>query len=101
MHKINYSMEITDVKTTQERVKAYHESDLYSIDYDVTLGEDRKYQNINGTVKELSNNQVVGYINKSYEFSIRTVNGKEDLFMEISQLAMETLALLDEEIKKL
>lgn len=94
-------MEILDRKTTQEKIKAYHEDSKYSVEYDVILGEDKKYQNINGTVKELSTNQVIGYINKSYEFSVRTVNGKENLFVEISQLAIETLALLDEEINKL
>ena len=94
-------MEILDVKTIQERVKALHKTELYSVEYEVTLGENKNYQSINGTVKYVSNGQVVGYINKSYELSIRTVNGKEDLLVELSHLANETLALLDIEIKKL
>lgn len=94
-------MEILDVKTIQERVKALHKTELYSVEYEVTLGENKNYQSINGTVKYVSNEQVVGFINKSYELSIRTVNGKEDLLVELSHLTNETLALLDIEIKKL
>lgn len=69
--------------------------------YEVTLGENKTYQSINGTIKDATNDQIVGYISKSYELSIRIVNGKESLLGEISQLAAETLALLDEQIKKL
>lgn len=94
-------MEILDVKTIQERVKALHKTEIYSVEYEVTLGENKNYQSINGTVKYVSNDQVVGFINKSYELSIRTANGKEDLLVELSHLANETLALLDIEIKKL
>lgn len=94
-------MEITEVKVTQKRVKAYHETTKYAVEYNVTLGENNQYQDINGTIKALDSEETIAYINKSWELSIRVVNGKEDLFMEVSQLTMDTLALLDEEIKKL
>lgn len=94
-------MEIQEITVTQERLKAYHETSKYKVYYEVTLGENKTYQSINGTIKDATNDQIVGYISKSYELSIRVVNGKESLLGEISQLAAETLALLDEEIKKL
>lgn len=92
-------MEILSKKTTQERVTLYHEETKYSVDYDVTLGENMTYQNINGTIKEVETKQVVGYVSKSYELSVRVVNGKESLLTEVSTFATETLALLDEVIK--
>ena len=36
-------MEILDVKTIQERVKALHKTELYSVEYEVTLGENKNY----------------------------------------------------------
>lgn len=94
-------MEIIEVKISQQRVKAIHSTEDYIVEYDVTLGENNQYQNISGTIKEVNTKQIVGYVNKSYEFSVRTVNGKENLFVEISQLAIESLSLLDEEVNKL
>ena len=92
-------MEILSRVTTQERVTLYHEDGKYSVDYDVVIGEKNNYQSINGTVKDVETKQVVGYISKSYELSIRLVNGKENLLTEVSGFATDSLALLDEVIK--
>lgn len=94
-------MEIQERTVTQESLKVYHETSEYKVYYEVTLGENKTYQSINGTIKDITNDQIVGYVSKSYELSIRVVNGKESLLGEISQLATETLALLYGEIKKL
>ena len=94
-------MEIKSRIVTQEKIEAYHKGEKYTIDYSVTLGENKAYQNINGTIKEVSTNQIVGYVSKSYELSIRVVSGKEDHIAAVSVFTTETLALLDETINNL
>lgn len=92
-------MEIVERKVTQEKLKLSHTTDKYIIEYDVILDENKNYSTINGTVKYVTTKEIVGYINKGYEFSIRMTNKNEGLLPEMSCLAVETLALLDDVIK--
>lgn len=94
-------MKIQERTITQEKLIAYHETSKYTMTFEVFLGENKTYQSINSTIKDINSNEIVGFINKSYELSVRVLNGKESLLTELSQLATETLALLDEEIKNI
>lgn len=94
-------MEITEIKAIQKKLKAYHEDENYSVSYEVYLDGNNLIQNISGEVKEIETGNLVGYINKTHELSVRTAYGKENLLLTLSNLAVETLTLLDEVVNNL